>query len=145
MNPASEVQAPRSTSSNIVFPSSASPASRRHFQCRLRPDPTSDLTDVLTSLFLPRISAPSGRLPNVPPFPSASGRAYNNLPPISPYSFLPVCLLLLVLLSCIIWLFQDVSIPLYLYLYYILVYYIRLSSSRDCDATSPLGSHVAHI
>jgi len=55
-----------------------------------------------------------------------------------------VCLLLL-LLSCIICLFLDVSIPLCLYLYYILVYYTRLSSSRDRGATFPSGSDVALI
>jgi len=91
-----------------------------------------------------RISPASGRLPKVPPFPSASGRTHNNLPPISPWLFLPVCLLLLLLL-CIICLFLYVSIPLCLYLYYILVYYTRLSSSRDRDATSPSGSDVALI
>ena len=101
------------------------------------------LSHVLTSLFLPRICAASGRLPKVPPFPSASGGAHNNLPPISPYSFLPVCLLLLLL--CIICLFLDVSIPLCLYLCYILVFYTRLSSSRDRDATSLSGSDVAHF
>ena len=42
-------------------------------------------------------------------------------------------------------LFLDVSIPLCLYLYYILVYYTRLSSSRYRDAKSPSVSDVALI
>jgi len=46
INPASEARAPRPDASDVVFPSSASPASGRHSQRRLRRDVTSDLTHI---------------------------------------------------------------------------------------------------
>ena len=47
INPASEAGAPRPDTSDVVFPSSGSPASSVHSQHRLRPDVTSDLTHTL--------------------------------------------------------------------------------------------------
>jgi len=56
INPVSEAQAPRSDASDVVCPSSASPASGRHSQRRLRPDVISDLTHIP---LLPHISCSS--------------------------------------------------------------------------------------
>jgi len=47
VNPASESWGPGPDASDVVFPSTVSIASGRHFQCRLRPDVMSDLTDIL--------------------------------------------------------------------------------------------------
>jgi len=46
INPASEARVPRPDASDVVFASSASPASERHSQPQLRPDVTSDLTHI---------------------------------------------------------------------------------------------------
>ena len=46
INPEPEARAPRPDASDVVFPSSASTASGRHSQRRLRPDVTSDLTHI---------------------------------------------------------------------------------------------------
>jgi len=101
IKPVSEARAPRQNTSDVAFfdlcvPSLRTPcptpiASRRDVGPYPHPAATPHLllcsppsSQVLMFLFLPRISAASGRLPKVPPFHSASGRAHNNLSPISP-------------------------------------------------------------
>jgi len=70
IKPASEAQAPRPDASDVVFPSSASPASGRHSQRRLRPDVTANLTHIPPP---PHISCTS------PPPYLASGRLFSCL------------------------------------------------------------------
>jgi len=86
INPASEARAPCPDTSDVVFPSSASPASGCHSQRRLRPDVTSDLTHIPLPSHISCSSPPLISRPDVS-FPASHLRSIRTPPQGTPFSF----------------------------------------------------------